>query len=193
IRRVERKIMNAHFGNLRQILSTRLPTRWGVFRTLGFEREIINGSRRTETAIAIVLGDPTDGAPLVRIHSQCFTGEVVGSMRCDCGEQLKMALEAIANEGRGVLIYEHQEGRGIGLMAKLQAYALQDRGLDTLEANHVLGFSADYRDYGLPIAILRELGVERVRLLSNSPDKHRALSEAGISVVARIPCEVPPN
>jgi 3,4-dihydroxy 2-butanone 4-phosphate synthase/GTP cyclohydrolase II len=164
-----------------------------VFQAIGFEREVFDGDRSIETAIALTLGDPSDGAPLVRIHSQCFTGEVLGSMRCDCGEQLEMALQAIASEGCGLLIYEHQEGRGIGLMAKLQAYALQDRGLDTLEANDVLGFSTDYRDYGLPVAILRELGVERVRLLSNSPDKTRALLDAGIDVLARIPCEVAPN
>jgi 3,4-dihydroxy-2-butanone 4-phosphate synthase/GTP cyclohydrolase II len=180
-------------GRARRIVSTRLPTKWAEFQAIGFERELFDGDRSIETAVALTLGDPTHDAPLVRIHSQCFTGEVLGSMRCDCGEQLAMALQAIASERRGLLIYEHQEGRGIGLMAKLQAYALQDGGLDTLEANDVLGFSTDYRDYGLPIAILRELGVARVRLLSNNPDKQRALSDAGISVVARIPCEVAPN
>jgi len=183
----------AHAGKARRIVSTRLPTRWAVFQAIAFEREIFDGDRSIETAVVLALGDPTDGIPLVRIHSQCFTGDVLGSMRCDCGEQLEMALQAIASEERGLVIYEHQEGRGIGLTAKLQAYALQDRGLDTLEANDVLGFSPDYRDYGLPIAILRELGVERVRLLSNNPDKARALSEAGIAVVAQVPCEVAPN
>src|SRR6266568_6200225 len=184
--------MNAHIGSFRQILSTHLPTRWGVFQTLGFERQIINGSRRTETALAIVLGDLTDGAPLVRIHSQCFTGEVLGSLRCDCNDQLEIAMRAIAAEGRGLVIYEHQEGRGIGLMAKLQAYALQDKGLDTVEANHALGFQADCRDFSLPAAILHELGVERVRLLSNNPHKSRALSAAGIAV-SQVPCEVAPT
>jgi GTP cyclohydrolase II len=183
----------AHAGKARRIVSTRLPTKWAVFQAIAFEREIFDGDRSIETAVVLALGDPTDGTPLVRIHSQCFTGDVLGSMRCDCGEQLEMALQAIASEERGLVIYEHQEGRGIGLMAKLQAYALQDRGLDTLEANDVLGFSPDYRDYGLPIAILRELGVERVRLLSNNPDKARALSEAGIAVVAQVSCEVAPN
>ena len=182
-----------HAGTVRRIVSTRLPTRWGLFQAIAFEREVFDGDRPLETAVALVLGDPTGGAPLVRIHSQCFTGEVLGSLRCDCGEQLEMALEAIASEGRGLLIYEHQEGRGIGLVAKLQAYKLQDGGLDTLEANDVLGFSADYRDYRLPVAILRNLGVDRVRLLSNNPDKARALSDAGIEVIARIPCEVAPN
>jgi 3,4-dihydroxy-2-butanone 4-phosphate synthase/GTP cyclohydrolase II len=182
-----------HAGTVRRIVSTRLPTRWGLFQAIAFEREVFDGDRHLETAVALVLDDPTGGAPLVRIHSQCFTGEVLGSLRCDCGEQLEMALEAIASEGRGLLIYEHQEGRGIGLIAKLQAYKLQDGGLDTLEANDVLGFSADYRDYRLPVAILRNLGVDRVRLLSNNPDKARALSDAGIEVIARIPCEVAPN
>jgi len=164
-----------------------------VFQTLGFERQIVNGSRRTETALAIVLGDLTDGAPLVRIHSQCFTGEVLGSLRCDCNDQLDLAMQAIADEGRGLVIYEHQEGRGIGLMAKLQAYALQDTGLDTVDANHALGFDADYRDFGLPAAILQALDVGRVRLLTNNPRKVRALRGAGIDVVAQVPCETAPT
>src|SRR5216684_6494067 len=185
--------MNAHIGNLRQILSTRLPTRWGVFQTLGFERQIINGSRRTETALAIVLGDLTMGAPLLRIHSQCFTGEVLGSLRCDCNDQLHLAMQAIASEGRGLVIYEHQEGRGIGLMAKLQAYALQDAGLDTVEANHALGFKADCRDFSLSAAILRDLGIKRVRLLSNNPRKASSLTGNGIELVVPISCEAAPN
>jgi 3,4-dihydroxy-2-butanone 4-phosphate synthase/GTP cyclohydrolase II len=185
--------MNAQIGNLRQVLSTRLPTRWGVFQTLGFERQIINGSRRTETALAIVLGDLTYGAPLVRIHSQCFTGEVLGSLRCDCNDQLDLAMQAIADEGCGLVIYEHQEGRGIGLMAKLQAYALQDLGLDTVDANQALGFAADCRDFALPAAILQYLGVGRVRLLTNNPQKTRALRHAGIDVVAQVPCETTPT
>lgn len=185
--------MNAQIGDLRQIFSTRLPTRWGVFRTLGFERQIVNGSRRTETAIAIVLGDLTDGAPLVRIHSQCFTGEVLGSLRCDCNDQLDLAMRAIAGEGRGLVIYEHQEGRGIGLMAKLQAYALQDTGLDTVDANRALGFDVDCRDFALPAAILQKLGVGRVRLLTNNPRKVRALRRAKIDVVAQVPCETAPT
>jgi 3,4-dihydroxy 2-butanone 4-phosphate synthase/GTP cyclohydrolase II len=164
-----------------------------VFQTTGFERETSDGSHRVETALAIVLGDVTEGTPLLRVHSQCFTGEVLGSLRCDCAGQLEIAMRAIGKEGRGLVIYEHQEGRGIGLMAKLQAYALQDEGLDTVEANHALGFEADYRDFGLPVAILRELGVGRVRLLTNNPKKPRALLDAGIEVVAQIPCEAAPN
>jgi 3,4-dihydroxy-2-butanone 4-phosphate synthase/GTP cyclohydrolase II len=164
-----------------------------VFQALAFERKIVNGTRRVETALALVLGDLTAGAPLVRIHSQCFTGEVLGSLRCDCNEQLEIAMRAIAAEGRGLAIYEHQEGRGIGLMAKLQAYELQDAGLDTVDANHALGFRADCRDFRLPSAILRELGVEQVRLLTNNPDKSDALTAAGIEVVARIPCKGVPT
>lgn len=181
-------------ATLRRVASTRIPTKWGVFETLGFEREFCNGTRQVETALALVLGDlDSEGAPLVRIHSQCFTGEVLGSLRCDCGDQLDQAMRAIAEEGRGLVIYEHQEGRGIGLMAKLQAYSLQDKGLDTVEANHALGLAADYRDFSLPAAILSELGITHVRLLSNNPDKLRALSNAGIDVVSRIPCEAPAN
>jgi len=170
-----------------------MPTKWGVFQTLGFEREISN---RLETALAIVIGDPGDltaEAPLVRVHSQCLTGEALGSLRCDCAEQLEISMQAISEEGRGLVIYEHQEGRGIGLMAKLEAYALQDKGLDTVEANIALGFMADHRDYSLPAAILHNLGISRVRLLSNNPSKSRALVDAGIEVAAQVPCEAAPN
>jgi 3,4-dihydroxy-2-butanone 4-phosphate synthase/GTP cyclohydrolase II len=184
---------NVQAGQVRQVVSTRMPTRWGLFRTLGFEREILNGTRRIETALALVLGDLTEGAPLLRVHSQCLTGEVLGSLRCDCNEQLETAMRAIAEEGRGLVIYEYQEGRGIGLMAKLRAYALQDTGLDTVEANHALGFAADCRDFRLSAAIVHELGVRRVRLLTNNLQKVRAMSNAGIEVVSRIPCEVAPN
>jgi GTP cyclohydrolase II len=170
---------------------------------IGFERSQVGGGH-AETAIALLLGDPTQGddpheddpahgAPLLRIHSQCFTGDVLRSFRCDCGDQLELAMRTIAAEGFGVLIYEHKEGRGIGLMAKLQAYALQDTGLDTITANHALGFEADCRDFSLPVAILNDLGIRRVRLLSNNPDKLRALVHGGIDVVEQIPCEVPPN
>jgi len=183
----------AETGTVRRVATTRMPTQWGIFQAIGFEREISNGSRRVETALALVLGDVTKGVPLVRIHSQCFTGEMLGSLRCDCGDQLEMAMRAIAAEGQGLLIYECQEGRGIGLMAKLQAYALQDAGLDTIEANHALGFEADCRDFSLPAAILHELGINQIRLLTNNPLKTRALFAAGIEVVAPIPCEAAPT
>jgi GTP cyclohydrolase II len=183
----------AQTGTLWRIVSTRMPSKWGMFDAIGFERDVSNGTRRVETALAIVMGDLTEGAPLLRIHSQCFTGEVLGSLRCDCSDQLEMAMRAIADEGRGLVIYEYEEGRGIGLMAKLQAYELQDAGFDTVEANHALGYNADARNFGLPAAILRDLGIRRVRLLSNNPRKASALFDAGVEVVARIPCEAPPN
>jgi len=176
---------------LRRLATTRLPTEWGVFQITGFERKAKNG--KAETALAIVLGDVTEGTPLLRIHSQCLTGEVFKSLRCDCADQFEIAMQAIADEGRGLVIYEHQEGRGIGLMSKLRAYALQDQGLDTVEANHALGFESDYRDYTLPAAILHDLGISRVRLLSNNPDKTLALLDAGIEVVEGIPCEAAAN
>jgi len=170
-----------------------MPTKWGAFRALAFERVISNGTQHIETALALILGDLTEGAPLLRIHSQCFTGEMLGSLRCDCHDQLEMAMQAIAEEGRGLVIYEYQEGRGIGLMAKLQAYELQDAGIDTVEANHALGFKADCRDFSLPAAILRDLGIKRVRLLSNNPRKASALTQNGIELVAQLSCEAAPN
>src|SRR6476661_10037685 len=179
-------------GLLWRIASTRMPTRWGVFDAIGFERDAPNGGR-TETALAIVMGDLTQGIPLLRIHSQCFTGEVLGSLRCDCRDQLEMAMQAIAEEGRGVVIYEYQEGRSIGLMAKLQAYELQDAGLDTVDANHVLGFKSDCRDFSLPAAILSEFHIRRVRLMSNNPRKTQVLRDAGIEVVEELPCEAEPT
>jgi GTP cyclohydrolase II len=181
--------VNAEIGVLRRVTTARMPTRWGMFDAAGFERQAANDIQRVDTALAIVMGDLRREAPLLRIHSQCFTGEGLGSLRCDCSDQLSMAMQAIAAEGRGLVLYEYQEGRGIGLMAKLQAYELQDSGIDTVEANHVLGFRADCRDYSLPVAILRELGVHRVRLLTNNPAKARALTDAGIEVVDRISCE----
>lgn len=139
------------------------------------------------------MGDVHSSPPLVRIHSQCLTGDVFGSLRCDCRQQLELALTTIAGEGAGILIYEQQEGRGIGLMPKLQAYELQDSGLDTVEANERLGFKADHREFALPAEILKALGVKRVRLLSNNPDKVAALERAGLEVTERVPCEVVPS
>jgi len=180
-----------YFAKTRRVADTQLPTHWGMFRALVYERDVINGSRRVETAVALVMGDATGRVPLVRIHSQCFTGEILGSLRCDCRGQFEIAMQAIASEGCGLVVYEYQEGRGIGLTAKLQAYALQDAGLDTFEANHALGLAADCRDFALPAAILKDLGIGRVRLLSHNPEKSRALRNAGITVVARVPCEAP--
>jgi GTP cyclohydrolase II len=164
-----------------------------MFEAIGFKRDVSNGTQRVETALALVMGDVTEGVTLLRIHSQCFTGEVLGSLRCDCHDQLEMAMRVIADEGRGLMIYEYQEGRGIGLMAKLEAYELQDAGLDTVEANHALGFKADCRDFSLPAAILGDLGIKRLRLLSNNPRKAGALIANGIEVVAQPSCEVAPN
>ena len=139
------------------------------------------------------MGDVHASPALVRIHSQCLTGDVFGSLRCDCRQQLEMALGMIAEEGAGILIYEQQEGRGIGLMPKLQAYELQDSGLDTVEANEKLGFKADHREFALPAEMLKALGVKRVRLMSNNPEKVAALERGGIEVVERVPCEVEPS
>lgn len=169
---------------LRAVAEADFPTRWGHFRILGFEQG-------TESAVALRMGS-LDDAPLLRIHSQCLTGDVFGSLRCDCRQQLELALQTIAAAGSGLLIYEDKEGRGIGLMAKLRAYQLQDAGADTVEANERLGFAADERDYAMPVSILRHLGIRRVRLLSNNPDKIQALEKAGIEVVERIPCESEP-
>jgi GTP cyclohydrolase II len=148
---------------------------------------------RTEEAVALVMGDVHSTPPLVRIHSQCLTGDVFASLRCDCRQQLEMALAMIAENKAGVLIYEQQEGRGIGLMAKLQAYELQDGGLDTVEANERLGFKADHREFALPAEMFKALGIQSVRLLSNNPDKIAALERAGIKVAERVPCEVSPS
>src|SRR5579862_8407576 len=168
------------------------PTRFGHFRIYGFEGR---DGDRLEEAVVLKMGDVTRGpvAPLVRIHSQCLTGDVFHSLRCDCRAQLELALQMIAEEGRGLLIYEHQEGRGIGLLNKLRAYELQDQGADTVEANQQLGFEADLRGYQMPAAILRFFGVEAVRLMSNNPGKIQALETAGIRVVERVPCLVDPS
>lgn len=176
---------------IRKVADADFPTRWGHFRILGFESGQAGG--KMETAVALVLGEYASATPLVRVHSQCLTGDVFGSLRCDCRQQLEMALSMIASAGTGVLVYEQQEGRGIGLMAKLQAYELQDRGLDTVEANEKLGFKADQREFALPAEILKSLGIKQVRLLSNNPDKVAALERAGVHVVERVPCEVEPH
>lgn len=191
--------------SVRKVADADFPTRWGHFRILGFEgvhadEEARRGdgdagrcrpAAEEEEAVALVMGDVHAGAPLVRVHSQCLTGDVFHSLRCDCRLQLELALRAIAEAGAGILIYEQQEGRGIGLMAKLRAYELQDQGLDTVEANLRLGFQADCRGFELPAAILRAMGVKSVRLITNNPEKVAALEAAGVQVTERISAEVP--
>ena len=179
---------------LKQIAEIDFPTRWADFRLLAFEA--VHKNKKTdqenvETALALVLGDIGSFPPLVRIHSQCTTGEVFHSLRCDCHDQLHLALRAIAEEGAGVLIYEQQEGRGIGLMEKLRAYALQDQGFDTIEANLRLGHVVDARDYVLPVQILRFLKIRAIRLISNNPEKIKAVLAAGIQIVERVNADVP--
>ena len=176
----------------KQLASADFPTRWGQFRIYGFRLEPVQNGK-PEEAVALVIGDVHSAPPLVRVHSQCLTGDVFGSLRCDCRQQLEMALSLIAGEGAGILIYEQQEGRGIGLMPKLQAYELQDAGFDTVEANEKLGFKADHREFVLPAEILKALNVRAVRLLSNNPDKVAALEHAGVRVAERVPCEVAPS
>jgi GTP cyclohydrolase II len=176
---------------LRKVAEADFPTRFGQFRIFGFDGGVEPAS--VEEAVVLVRGDLSGGPPpLVRIHSQCLTGDVFHSLRCDCRAQLELALERIAGEDRGMLIYEHQEGRGIGLLNKLRAYELQDQGADTVEANERLGFKADLRSYQLPGEILRYFGLTRVRLLSNNPEKVDAVERAGIEVVERIPCVAAP-
>jgi len=182
--------------SVRKVAEADFPTRWGSFRILGFEGERSEGqpgcepAKTVEDLVALVMGDIHAAPPLVRIHSQCLTGDVFGSLRCDCRLQLEMALKKIAEEGAGILLYEQQEGRGIGLMAKLKAYELQDQGLDTVQANEKLGFAADCRDYDLAAEALKLLGVSRVRLMTNNPDKVAALESAGITVTERVSAEV---
>jgi GTP cyclohydrolase II len=180
---------------VKQVASADFPTRWGHFLIHGFTTRASASADggKTEEAVALVMGEVHSGSPLVRIHSQCLTGDVFGSLRCDCRQQLEMALSMIAKTGSGVLIYEQQEGRGIGLMAKLQAYALQDSGFDTVEANERLGFKPDQREFQMPVEILKALDIKQVRLLSNNPDKVAALERAGIRVTERIPCEIAPT
>jgi GTP cyclohydrolase II len=184
--------------SVKKIAEADFPTRWGAFRILGFEGRVSADSdgdscrKDIEELVALVMGDIHSAPPVVRIHSQCLTGDVFGSLRCDCRLQLELAMRRIAKEGAGILLYEAQEGRGIGLMPKLKAYELQDQGLDTVEANVELGFAADCREYELPGEVLKLLGVTSVRLITNNPEKVAALESAGIAVVERVSAEVEP-
>jgi GTP cyclohydrolase II len=167
------------------VAQAELPTRYGRFRIYGFK-----GRGAAEEAIALVRGNLNGKvAPLVRVHSQCLTGDVLTSLRCDCRAQLELSLRKIGRSPSGVLLYLPQEGRGIGLMNKLRAYQLQDGGMDTVQANESLGFAADARDYDFSAKILKQLGAKRIRLLSNNPEKVRQLERSGIRVIQRVPCQ----
>lgn len=175
--------------NFDKVPCAKLPTHLGEFMIYGF-RDLDSG----EEAVALVVGTPSPGTiSLVRIHSQCLTGDVFSSDRCDCGDQLKAAMNLIAKSKVGVLVYQQQEGRGIGLINKIHAYELQDQGLDTVAANIELGFEADLRDYRMPAEILKYLGATRIHLLSNNPEKVQGLEREGICVKKRVPLEIPPH
>ena len=178
---------------LKKIAEVKFPTSWATFLLLGFEEYTDSRAAggTAATGLALVLGDLHSAPPIVRIHSQCTTGDVFHSLRCDCHDQLHLALRTIADAGDGVLVYEHQEGRGIGLMEKLRAYELQDEGLDTIEANLRLGHPIDRRDYRLPVAILGYLGIRSVRLMTNNPEKLYAVESAGVRVRERLGADVP--
>jgi GTP cyclohydrolase II len=183
------------FDSFKKVAEADFPTRWGKFRILGFEgtpSEPTPGGMNNEAEgiVALVMGDIHAAPPIVRIHSQCLTGDVFGSLRCDCRLQFELAMKRIAKEGAGVMIYEQQEGRGIGLMNKLRAYELQDQGLDTVEANVKLGYKVDYREYELPAMVLKFLGIDQVRLITNNPDKVAALESSEIKVIERLSAEV---
>jgi GTP cyclohydrolase II len=188
------------FESVTKVAEAALPTRWGNFRILGFEGVVSDPKPchsntpaiEVEEAVALVMGDIHSAPPIVRVHSQCLTGDVFHSLRCDCRLQLELALKTIAAAGAGILLYEEQEGRGIGLMAKIKAYGLQDQGLDTVEANVKLGYKPDCRQFELPAEILKLIGVDAVRLITNNPEKVEALEAAGIHVVERISAAVEP-
>ena len=179
---------------INKVAEVGFPTYWAEFRLMAFEG--FNSRKRAnkpETLLALVLGDLQRTLPIVRIHSQCTTGDVFHSLRCDCHDQLHLALESIARHGSGAVVYEHQEGRGIGLIEKLRAYELQDQGLDTIEANLELGHPVDLRDYALPVEVLQVLGLKSIQLLTNNPEKIAAVRAGGIKIVQRLSADVPGN
>ena len=184
-----RSAYKRRWGTIERVADARLPTEFGEFRIIGYRSLISN-----EEFVVLSRGDLRgDRATLVRIHSQCLTGDVFGSVKCDCGQQLRTAMKLIEDEGRGAIVYQQQEGRGIGIINKIRAYALQDEGADTIEANERLGLAVDLRCYEQCAEILRDLGLRRVRLMSNNPDKLRALEEMGLAVVERVSLKVPPT
>jgi GTP cyclohydrolase II len=184
------------YSRVEKVAEAELPTRWGSFRILGFEGHLAPDAtpgpmgNTVDEAVALIYGDVSTGSPIVRVHSQCLTGDVFHSLRCDCRQQLELALDTITAHGSGIVLYEAQEGRGIGLMAKLRAYELQDAGRDTIQANVELGYRADHRDFTLPAEILNQLGIRSIRLITNNPEKVQAMESHGIQVAERISAEV---
>jgi 3,4-dihydroxy 2-butanone 4-phosphate synthase/GTP cyclohydrolase II len=179
----------AHEKLVRRAAEVDMPTRYGQFRLIAFEERMTG-----DVHLALAKGEWDEEEPvLVRVHSQCITGDIFGSMRCDCGDQLATAMQLVEKEGKGVILYMKQEGRGIGLLNKLKAYKLQEEGMDTVEANEALGFKMDHRDYGIGCQILRDLNIRKLRLMTNNPTKRVALGGYGLEIVERVPIEITPN